>query len=304
MEARWEKLGAVALPDRRPAWMASHASLPFGEPLGGSLVRVWFSPRDAQNRSHTAWAVVDLEQPGRIVELAAEPVLSPGRLGCFDDSGAIATWLASHGNRRLLYYVGFNLGVTVPFRNAIGLAVSEGGGPFRRLAEGPIVERTMDEPHFAASCCVIPDGDGWNMWYLSCTRWEMRDGAPRHYYHIKHAESDDGVHWRRGGRVAIDFASPSEYAISRPSVMRDRDLWRMWYSHRGASYRIGYAESADGRTWTRKDAQAGIDVSSGGWDSEMIEYPHVFDVGRERYMLYNGNGYGRTGFGLARLRRS
>jgi hypothetical protein len=47
------------------------------------------------------------------------------------------------------------------------------------------------------------------------------------------------------------------------------------------------------------DAEAGIDVSSEGWDSEMVAYPWVGDVGGVRRMLYNGNGYGRTGIGQA-----
>ena len=75
----------------------------------------------------------------------------------------------------------------------------------------------------------------------------------------------------------------------------------MWFSCRGRTYRIGYAESADGRSWLRADERAGIGVSESGWDSESIEYPHVFDHGGRRYMLYNGNGYGKTGFGLAVL---
>jgi hypothetical protein len=109
--------------------------------------------------------------------------------------------------------------------------------------------------------------------------------------------------WERGGLVAIDFADEHEYAISRPSVIRDIDGWKMWYSYRGQSYRIGYAESEDGRRWKRLDHQVGIDVSVNGWDSQMIEYPFVFDHGGQRYMLYNGNGYGKTGFGLAVLEK-
>ena len=59
--------------------------------------------------------------------------------------------------------------------------------------------------------------------------------------------------------------------------------------------------SANGLNWTRMDQDAGIARSESGWDSEMIEYPFVFDHGGQRYMLYNGNGYGKTGFGLAAL---
>ncbi len=297
---RWRKLGHVYAPSAESSWLCSHAAVPVVERIGGDLVRIYFSSRDGRNRSHTGYVVIDLKRPGHILERSREPVLAPGDLGEFDDSGAMATWLAdAGGGRRYLYYVGWNLGVTVPFRNSIGLAISEGGGPFVRYAAGPIVDRSMTEPHFCASCSVIPGDDCWRMWYLSCTGWWLHRGKPEHRYHIKYAESDDGIHWRRDGHVAIDYAEHGEYAISRPSVIRDADRWRMWFSHRGSSYRIGYAESVDGRTWQRLDHMAGIDVSQEGWDSAMIEYPLVFDHDGARYMLYNGNGYGKTGFGLA-----
>ncbi|NML47785.1 hypothetical protein HHL11_28815 [Ramlibacter sp. G-1-2-2] len=298
---RWRKLGQVYCPAGEVDWMRTHAAVPIAEPLGGDLFRVYFSSRDAANRSFTGSLVIDIRRPQQVLELGREPVLAPGELGTFDDSGAMATWLTTHGGRRHLYYIGWNLGVTVPFRNSVGLAVAGAGEPFRRFAPGPMLDRSLHEPHFVASCCVLPDGERWRIWYLSCTGWQQRDGRPEHRYHIKYAESADGVHWERHGLVAIDYAHDGEYAISRPSVLRDADRWRMWYSYRGDAYRIGYAESADGQRWCRLDAQAGIDVSPSGWDSEMIEYPFVFDHGGQRYMLYNGNGYGKTGFGLAIL---
>ena len=73
----------------------------------------------------------------------------------------------------------------------------------------------------------------------------------------------------------------------------------MWYCYRGDAYRIGYAESADGVEWVRRDDLAGITASEHGWDSQMVAYPCVFDCDGARYMLYNGDGYGRTGIGLA-----
>ena len=127
----------------------------------------------------------------------------------------------------------------------------------------------------------------------------MENGKPKHYYHVKYAESADGIHWGEQRRIGIDFNSPDEYAIGRPCVVKDSGVYRMWYCYRGPSYRIGYAESPDGLSWTRMDRDAGIDCSPEGWDSEMQCYPWVFDHGGRRYMLYNGNSYGKTGFGLA-----
>ncbi|GKS89516.1 hypothetical protein [Acidovorax sp. SUPP2539] len=297
----WKKRGLVFCPNQNFGWMQTHAAVPIAERIEGDLYRIYFSTRDATNRSRTGYVVIDLQKPQAILELSENPVLDIGALGTFDDSGAMATWLAEWNGQRYLYYIGWNLGVTVPFRNSIGLAMGAPTRNFEKIYEGPIVDRTMREPHFCASCCVIPGADVWRMWYLSCTGWEVRDGRPSHHYHIKYAESDDGVDWRRTGQVAIDFGDSQEYAISRPSVLYAGGLWRMWYSHRGAAYRIGYAESENGIDWSRRDALAGISVSETGWDSEMIEYPHVFQHDGQTFMLYNGNGYGATGVGLAVL---
>lgn len=301
MKHRWRKLGQIYCPKDQKGWMHSHAAVPIAERVSGDLYRIYFSSRNEDNQSFTGHLLIDIKRPQEIIEFSDRPVLAPGALGEFDDSGAMATWLTHHDDKRFLYYIGWNLGITVPFRNSIGLSVSSHGGEFKRYAAGPVVDRSMTEPHFVASCCVLADRDKWRMWYLSCTDWRIRNGKPEHRYHIKYAESDDGISWRRDGIVAIDYSSDTEYAISRPSVIRDRDCWRMWFSHRGAAYRIGYAESVDGVHWERLDADCQINVSEAGWDSEMIEYPFVFDHDGTRYMLYNGNGYGKTGFGLAVL---
>jgi hypothetical protein len=296
---KWQKLGLIFCPSGETGWMQSHAAVPIAEKIKDNLFRIYFSCRDKRNRSFTGFIVIDIDYPDQLLDLSTNPVLSPGDLGEFDDSGAMATWLVSFHGKRYLYYIGWNLGLTVPFRNSIGLSIGTKDSQFGRYSNGPILDRSMEEPHFCASCCVLPGDSVWRMWYLSCTEWALINNSPKHKYHIKYAESDDGIHWRRDGVIAIDYANDEEYAISRPSVIHDNDCWRMWYSCRGQAYRIGYAESNNGIHWKRLDHLVGIDVSTDGWDSEMIEYPFVFDHGEQRYMLYNGNGYGKTGFGLA-----
>jgi hypothetical protein len=208
--------------------------------------------------------------------------------------------LVEHGSHWYLYYTGWMLGRTVPFYLGVGLAVSEDGGDsFHKVAAAAVLERHRVDPYLCASPCVLIEGSRWRMWYVSGLRWEARPEGPRHYYLIKYAESNDGIAWRRDGRVCIDFATDEEYAIGRPHVVRDGGLYRMWYCVRGASYRIGYAESADGLVWTRRDDAAGIVPSATGWDSEMQAYPMVFRDRGRWLMLYNGNGYGATGFGCA-----
>ena len=297
---RWRKLGRVFAPDNHHPWMRTHAANPVAEHRDEDLFRIYFSARDADNRSSIGWVEVDLRRPTEVIRVSDTPVIGPGRLGTFDDSGTSMGWLVRHGSRRYLYYLGWNLSVTVPWRNSIGLAISEGSeSEFVRHTEAPVMDRSAEDPFSISYPCVLVEGARWRMWYGSNLRWGPQQKDMAHV--LKYAESADGLHWTRDGLEAVGFKAEGEYAMSKPCVLREQGRYRMWYSYRGAAYRIGYAESADGRQWQRRDELAGITVSDSGWDSETIEYPYVFEHATRKYMLYNGNGYGLTGFGIAAL---
>ena len=303
MKMKWKKLGRIFCPNNNFDWMVSHAANPFAEHLYEDIFRVYFSCRDINNRSSVAYIEINLNNPDDVLKLSGKPLIVPGSRGAFDDSGVTIACIVNVGRKNLLYYLGWFLGVTVPFRNSIGLAIAEEDSMiFEKYSEVPIVNHNEIDPYSLSYPWIIKE-DKFRMWYGSNLRWGKEDGI-RDYgmeFVIKYAESQDGINWVRHGKVCIDFKSSDEYAISRPSVLKDDNIYKMWYSYRGRKYRIGYAESDDGMNWTRKDEEAGIDVSRQGWDSEMIEYPHVFDHKGKRYMLYNGNDYGKTGFGLAVL---
>ncbi|MGE3510860.1 MAG: hypothetical protein AB7N65_18470, partial [Vicinamibacterales bacterium] len=206
--------------------------------------------------------------------------------------------MVAHADRCFLYYTGWALGVSVPFYLHAGLAISDDGGrEFVRLSQAPLLDRIDTDPFLTASPWVLIDEGVWRMWYVSGSTWQATADRPRHRYRIKYAESRDGIHWQRTGHVCVDYQSDDEYAFGRPCVVKDGGRYRMWYSVRGDSYRIGYAESDDGLSWIRLDHEAGIALSSGGWDAEMITYPVVGRDENGWWMLYNGNGYGRTGIG-------
>jgi hypothetical protein len=293
----WTRLGRILDGDAPAPWAVSHAALPVAV-AGPDDLRVWFCARDAQSRARIGSVSVD-PSTWRAGAVSPVPALDLGPLGSFDDAGVTSSWVVRHAGREYHYYTGWTVGLSVPFYFYVGLAVAEGDGVLRRVSAAPILERSDVDPYLTASPCVIVEGGVWRMWYVSGVRWTIEDGRPRHYYHIKYAESKDGIAWKRDGRVCIDFASSDEHAIARPSVLRDGNVYRMWYSYRGDRYRIGYAESPDGLSWTRHDAEGGLVPAGEGWDAEMCAYGYVFDQGGRRYMLYNGNGYGRTGFGVA-----
>jgi len=306
---RWRKLGRVFAVDGERAWNKSHSQVPTAL-LMNERIRVFYSTRDAANHTFTSFIDVAARDPTRVLYVHDTPVLQPGRPGAFDDCGAMASAIVRTPSGVNLYYLGWNVRNTVPFHNSIGLALADHDATaFDRFSSGPIVDRSVVDPYFCATLDVMcNDADAWRMWYASGTEWRESEGRMEPLYNIRYATSADGIEWRRDGAVAIDFESEGEGGLVRPSVAVSADGYRMWYSRRSwrdyrgstdSSYRIGYAESTDGMRWKRLDDEAGMCVSADGWDSEMVEYPNVLAVSGNVYMFYNGNGFGRTGIGVA-----
>lgn len=288
----WERRGRIFCPDSERDWMATHAANPLAVRLEGDRYRIFFNSRDAQNRSSVGYVEVDITRPQEILTLSDEPVLGPGTIGAFDDSGVSLGWLVHNGAPWRLYYVGWNLGVTVPFRNSIGLALSDDGLTFRRHSLAPVLDRNPVDPFSLSYPCVI---EGY-MWYGSHTRTGPTEADMEHV--IRLARSKDGIHWTPSTDICVGPASASETAFARPSVLHEGGLWHMWFSYRGDRYRIGHATSRDGAHWVR-DAIPALEPADSGWDSDSVEYPYVFRHDEQLCMLYCGNSYGRSGFGLA-----
>ena len=306
MRHKWKKLGLIFSPRIQAPWMMSHSSNPTVEHLQGPNHRVYFGCRDESNRGSVASFDFNIDASpdpaSEPLNLSRSPIIGPGPVGSFDDSGiSMGAVVRNEDGSRFLYYVGWNLGVTVPWRNSIGLAIAQSGKEaFQRFSRAPIMDRSDVDPYSLSYPWILrPESSTWLMYYGSNLSWGKTEKDMKHV--IKVATSSDGISWRRDGRIAIDLNDPDEVGISRPCVIKDSDRYRMWYSYRSGAYKIGYAESSDGFSWKRMDDEAGIDVSSTGWDSLSVNYACVFDYNGNRYMAYNGNEYGRSGIGLAIL---
>ena len=270
-------------------------------------IRIFFAARNRDGKSYPARLDVALDDPTRVLEVDARPILEPAPTGAFDDDGAMPACAIRRGQDLWMYYSGWNRRVTVPYHNTTGLAISRDGGlSFKRAFEGPLLDRTPLEPWMAVTPWVMRDGARWRMWYVSGLGWLKTPAGPEPIYTLRHAESRDGVHWRRDARDIVERRHDGE-AIARPCVIKHDGVYHMWYSYRDSkdfrdgsgSYRIGYAQSADGVTWRRADHLAGIDVAPQGWDSHMLCYPYLVWVRERLYMFYNGNSFGQSGVGCA-----
>lgn len=305
----WVKMGRLFASRGLYTWNKTHAQLPVADIVDGKIIRIYYASRNSAGQSLTSYIEVDAECPSEILYEHNRPILELGKLGAFDESGIMPTCVVNIKDRKYLYYIGWSLKKTVPYQNSVGLAMStDGGRSFKKFSDGPVVGINHIDPYFTGTFFVFNEKDYYRAYYLSCIKWEILGGRPEPLYVLKYAESENGITWERTGKVAIGLAGQEEGGVVSAAVLRDGTRYKMWFGRRGKfdyrtntnnAYRIGYAEAEDGLNWTRMDALAGIDVSSEGWDSEMISYPYVLRVADRLYMFYNGNGFGKTGFGYA-----
>lgn len=282
------------------------------------FVRIYFSTRNRDEQgeyvSHIAFADVDA-QVRRVLRVSTGAVTPTGALGAFDEHGIFPMNVVRHDGNIYAFTCGWSRRVSVPVETAIGLAVShDGGTTFERVGAGPVMTASHDEPFLVGDPFVLVRHGLWHMWYIYGTAWmdTPSEPAPARVYKIARATSRDGIAWERTGTRIIADRIGADECQALPTVFECDGLWHMYFCYRHATdfrtnprrgYRLGYAWSRDGHAWTRDDAAAGIDVSPSGWDSEMLCYPHVFWSGGQAYMLYNGNAFGRGGFGVAALER-
>ncbi len=305
---KWAKKGRIFCPSGEFGWMNTHGQIPTVLDLGDRL-RIFFASRPEPNLSLTGFLDVDKDCPKNLLYVHDRPILEPGRPGAFDAHGIMPQFVCRRGKEVWLYYSGWHRRVEVPYSNWTGLSVSQDGGTtFRKLFEGPILDRTSEEIFSATGCYLLKVKEQWHMWYASGVDWYQIDGRMEEYYVIKHAVSKDGIKWLREPDQVLPPESPPR-PTHRPSVIDKGGIYHMLFCHRGLrnfrdgenSYRLGYASSEDLKVWTRDDAQAGLEPSDEGWDSNMIAYPYMLKTEDKIYLFYCGNGFGSTGFGYAEL---
>ena len=287
--------------------MQSHATVPTPFFLGGHLYRIFFSTRDALNRNQIGYVDIDIRRPDQLLYISERPAIGLGDLGEFDCDGVYAGCVvALDGKEVRFYYAGWNAGLRGLFYSSIGVAISrDGGETFNKHTNAPILGRDAMDKWAVMAPFVRFDNGHWTMWYASGIRLYREGGQLRSFYDVKVALSNDGLVWRKTGTTAISLGE-EDSNIARACVLHEPDgLYRAWYPYVRKSlgeYRIGYAESRNGLQFTRMDDEIQFDVlPASTWESRALCYPFVFRHGDKMYMLYNGDDFGRAGFGLAVL---
>jgi hypothetical protein len=304
---QWKKLGIVYGPDGSLPWASSHAMIPTPVLLNRNVIRVFVTFWDAGGIGRPGYVDVAAQDPLHVIGVSQQPLLELGKPGTFDENGLLTCGVTDLCNGRMfMYYAGFELGTKIRYRLLTGLAISsDGGNTFARFAATPVLERSATEIYFRGGPYCLYEPQRFRLWYVAGSDWIDLDGKAMPVYDIRYAESDDGIHWPDQGEVQIPITEADEHGFGRPCVItKPGGGYRMFYSVRRRSfgtYRLGYAESDDGRAWTRMDDRLNLDVTPGTFDSDAIMYAAPLEVDGKLYVFYNGNDFGRDGFAAAVL---
>lgn len=316
---KWRKLGRIfdpanfELANECIGYAQSPQALVFDD-----FVRIYFStrsldPAGGKYLSHIAF--VDMKPNLRdVIGVSRHTVIELGERGCFDEHGIFPMNVLRRSDALYAYTCGWSRRVSVSVETAIGVAVShDEGRTFRKLGHGPALAASLHEPCLVGDPFVRAIGETFHMWYIFGTGWKRyaQDAAPDRTYKIGHAYSHDGIDWiREEARQIVEDRLGPEESQALPTVIEIGDRHHMFFCYRQShdfrtnrdrGYRIGHAWSDDLVDWHRQDDAPLIDVTPGEWDSDMLCYPHAFRCGSNVYLLYNGNEFGRHGFGLAVL---
>jgi hypothetical protein len=312
---KWEKLGhifdptKIKLPKDCFAFAKSPQAIVFDD-----YIRIYYcaTQKDTQDKLLCRIFYVDFTKDfSKIINHSNGEVISLGALGSFDEHGIFPFNVVKEKDKIRAYTTGWSRRVSVSVETAIGYAESfDGGESFVKNGDGPIVSTNLKEPFLVCDAFVYKENSTFYMFYIFGTKWSEETEIPERVYKIAMATSDDGINWIRNSKPIIQNFIGKDECQALPTVIKINSRYHMYFSYRhmtgfrnqkGKGYQLGYAYSDDLFHWIRDDENKGIELSASGWDSEMMCYPNIFSVDNEVYMLYNGNSFGKYGFGLAKL---
>jgi predicted GH43/DUF377 family glycosyl hydrolase len=316
MNFNWKKKGLLFSPNGNKVWMKEYAQVPVPVIIG-NIYRIFFTTRHYPNAdkmpiSNIAYIDIDRKEPRKVLTISNEPVLPLGVFGTFDEFGLMPADIIKYDEKtHLMYYTGWTRSGSVPYVTNIGLAVStDNCKTFKKYYTGPIIGLNKYDPILINGPSIIIDKGVYHMFYSSATRWVEHKGKKEVYYFIKYATSLNGIDWDINNKFLLPVLDDNEVQ-NAPRVSKVGDCFYMWFCYRkglnfrndsDSGYKLGLAISKDLKTWIRQDEKTmGITKSESGWDSEMMCYPYMIQDENVLKLFYNGNYFGKEGFGYAEM---
>ena len=299
----WERLGLVVSPGViRNKKLQTHLANPTPIHLGDSIFAIYFSARDDLNRSSVGVVTLDLES-FEVKQVSSEPVIQHGSPDSFFGDGVGLGSIYTVDDVLHMTFMGWQTAGLDHWRGDIGsFQLASVTGTVKNSVRRILTVNSVDRISLSYPFVQKLNPSKFRMWYGSTHTWDAGNGEMLHPIH--YADSADGYSWEPMG-LAVPFVLGKYQAFSRPTVLSTTRMGtHMWYSVRSNvnKYRIAHSWSLDGVIWTAPDEELGLAATGLGWESNMVCYPSVFCFNDSIFMLYNGNGYGQSGIGLARLK--
>lgn len=131
---------------------------------------------------------------------------------------------------------------------------------------------------------VIKDGTTYRMWF------HARDANA--IWTIGYADSTDGILWINRQQVLNVGAAGAwdSQMVRDPSVIKDGATYKMWYAGTALwpVFKIGYATSPDGITWTKDVGNPIFTGNAIGWDGFQVYAPSVVLDAGTYHMYFSG----------------
>jgi len=231
-----------------------------------------------------------------------ELLLGPGGADDWDAGAFYPTAVIEVDGTYHLYYTGHREGAGWLEEIDIGHATSTDGIVWEKDPANPVLTRGADgewDDLSLMATTVIHDGSGYRMWYQA-------EGQTTEGFWVGYATSPDGSVWTKHPDNPIMAPGPpgtfDAGGVGPQSVVVQDGLHRMWYiaspiSPRTLGSTIGYAESDDGLSWTRRPAPV-LEPTS-GWESHWVRSSSVRFDGAGYQMWYTGASSTRVAIGYA-----
>jgi pimeloyl-ACP methyl ester carboxylesterase/predicted GH43/DUF377 family glycosyl hydrolase len=177
--------------------------------------------------------------------------------------------------KKILIFLTLVFIIFVANKHSIVLSASS----FVKYSGNPILSPTPNswDQQATTTNALLYENGLFKMWYA---------GVKNNILQIGYATSSDGINWTKHTGNPVLTADAQEPNLYAPTVIRDNDVYKMWYTTVGSTgiYDIKYATSPDGLTWT-KHGSINLDISP---LSAKLE-PYVLKIGSIYKMWYVSN---------------
>ena len=182
MKPRWRKLGKLfELPEKKlHPKLVSHASNPLALYLEQDLYRVFYSGRDAKNRSSIGAVDIDIKK-GEIIYMHDSPFFIHGGMGSFFSDGISIGNCYKVDNIQYMLFMGWENPINEHWRGFIGRLIVKPDFSLVLSEDIPLLDLNEIDPISLSYPFVMENEDGtFHMWYGSTVKWDAGNGEMLH----------------------------------------------------------------------------------------------------------------------------